>query len=70
MAFDLGVRRRSPAAEEFDDDDEDEEEESVDDECVLAPDVEPVSDLRLGVSTPMLEHVLASKANGLLLASN
>lgn len=31
---------------------------------------EDVSDLTLGVSTPMLEHVLASRARGLLLASS
>lgn len=31
---------------------------------------EDVSDLTLGVSTPMLEHVLASRARGLLFASS
>ena len=32
--------------------------------------VEPFNDFRLGLSTPMLEQVLANNANGLLFASN
>lgn len=38
----------------------------------MVDDDEPpdVNDLTLGVSTPILEHVLANNANGLLLASN
>lgn len=56
--FDLGVVRLSL---------EDELAEELDDELEQE---EPVRDLTLGVSTPMLEHVLASSAKGLLLASS
>ena len=56
--FDLGVVRRSFEFTEELEDELDEEED------------EPVIDLRLGVSTPILEHVLASSASGLLLASS
>lgn len=58
----FGVGRLSLEAEELA-----EELEEVLEEEELEEDV---SDLTLGVSTPMLEHVLASKAKGLLLASS
>ena len=56
--FDFGVVRRS-----FEDELVDELEDEFEED-------EPVNDLTLGVSTPMLEQVLASSARGLLLASN
>lgn len=60
FGLDFGVVRRSELEDELD-------ELEADDE---PPPPDEVSDLRLGVSTPILEHVLASNASGLLFASN
>ena len=56
--FDLGVACRS-----FEDEFVEELEDELEEE-------EPVNDFTLGVSTPIDEHVFASSARGLLLASN